>query len=239
MVINPKARCWFALGGQIPSAFVGGSLKSIFQSKLMKTLPSILFSLGFVVTSALAAPGTKGRALDSCDSIDPKTTLKHDIVAKVVPTTDPQHSKVLEISIDYANPGAYPGYMKTFAPGSVNPKKVSAVRLFCRSNTDTSFSFELLQTTPRKDGKANFFWGGAFKATKEWSEITIPLPNFKRAGGKIWKNGAQQDMPGTGEPLDDDEAMKIGQFKITSTIDQRGSATVGHLMFDAIELVEK
>ncbi|MEI6714838.1 MAG: carbohydrate binding domain-containing protein [Verrucomicrobiota bacterium] len=205
----------------------------------MKTLPRLLFVLSLVVPSAFAAPGTKGRPLDSCDSIDPKTTVQHEVVAKVITTTDPQHRKALELTIDYAKPGGYPGYMKTFTPGIVDPKKVSAVRFFCRSNSDTSFSFELLRTTQRKDGKAYFFWGGAYKASKEWTEITIPLENFKRAGGKIWKNGAQQDMPGSGEPMDEDDLSKIGQFKITSIIDQRGTATVGHLVFDSIELVEK
>ena len=67
----------------------------------------------------------------------------------------------------------------------------------------------------------------------------IPLEKFQRAGGKIWKNGAQEMMPGTGEPMDADDASKIGQFKITSIVEQRGTATAGHLMFGAIELGEK
>ena len=51
----------------------------------------------------------------------------------------------------------------------------------------------------------------------------IPLEKFQRAGGKIWKNGAQEMMPGTGEPMDADDASKIGQFKITSIVDRRAA----------------
>jgi hypothetical protein len=136
----------------------------------MKTTQRLLLWISLLAPfAAHATPGAKLKPLDRCDVIDPKTTLLHEVVAKVATTADPQHRKALEVTIDYAKPGSYPGYMKTFGQGLIDLKKISAVRLLYRSNSDTSFSFELLRTTPRKDGKAHFFWGGNYKATKEWS----------------------------------------------------------------------
>jgi len=201
------------------------------------TILSTLVSLTFATSAALAADAQKVKVLDSCDKIDPKATVLSELKAKVVPTTDPAHPKAMEVSIDYAKPGTYPNFGRKFAPGMLDPKKYSALRFFVRSNSGTSFTVQF-HRPPRTDEKLNWFYGGVIEGKPEWTQITIPLENFKRGGGKIWKNGAQLVLPG-GDPFDADDYANINELKFVSTIDRRGSATVGHLMFDAIELVEK
>ncbi|MEI6715578.1 MAG: hypothetical protein WCO60_17615 [Verrucomicrobiota bacterium] len=197
-----------------------------------------LLSASLVATSAFAADTAKVKVIDACDRIDPKTSILADVKAKVVPTNDPDHRRALELSIDYAKPGSYPGYMKTFPVGMVNPKKYSAVRFWYRSNCATGFSVELFRDTPRKDDKLTWFYGGNFTGKEEWVQATVPLESFKRVGGKFWKNGAQVILPG-GDPIDDDDYANILKIKFTTDINRRGTAVVGHLMFDAVELVEK
>ena len=198
----------------------------------------LLLSMSLVMASASAADNVKVKVIDPCDRIDPKTSILHLIKAKVVTTNDPEHRKVLELSIDYAKPGTYPGYTKTFPAGTLNPKKYSAVRFWYRSDSSTGFILQLIRDTPRKDEKVGWFSGGNFTGKDEWVQATVPLENFKRAGGKFWKNGAQVVLPG-GDPIDGDDYANIGKIRFASVVEWRGSSVVGHLMFDKVELIEK
>jgi len=198
----------------------------------------LLLSMLVVVTSVGAAEGPKVKVIDPCDRIDPRTSSLNLLKAKVVPTNDPDHRKALELSIDYAKPGTDPGYAKVFPAGMLNPKKYSAVRFWYRSDSSTGFILQLIRDTPRKDEKVRWFSGGNFTGKTEWTQVTVPLENFKRAGAKIWKNGAQVVFPG-GDPIDDDDYANIVKLRFATVIDMRGTNTEGHLMFDAVELLEK
>lgn len=204
----------------------------------MRLRKFLLLSMLVVVTAASAADSPKVKVIDPCDRIDPRTSMLHLLKAKVVPTNDPDHRKALELSIDYAKPGTDPGYAKTFPAGMLNPKKYSAVRFWYRSDSSTGFILQLIRDTPRKDEKLPWFSGGSFTGKPEWTQVTVPLENFKRAGAKIWKNGAQVVLPG-GDPIDDDDYANIVKIRFATIIELRGTSPVGHLMFDAVELIEK
>ncbi|MEI6714227.1 MAG: hypothetical protein WCO60_10775 [Verrucomicrobiota bacterium] len=200
----------------------------------------LLLSMSLVVASASAsaADNVKAKVIDPCDRIDPRTSMLNLVKAKVVPTNDPDHRKALELSIDYAKPGTDPGYAKVFPAGMLNPKKYSAVRFWYRSDSSTGFILQLIRDTPRKDEKVPWFSGGNFTGKTEWMQATVPLENFKRAGAKIWKNGAQVVLPG-GDPIDDEDYANIVKIRFATVIDMRGTSAVGHLMFDKVELIEK
>lgn len=198
----------------------------------------LLLSMFLVVGSVCAADNVKVKVIDRCDHIDPRTSTLSDVRAKTVATNDPEHRKVLELFIDYAKPGTWPGYVKSFPAGMLNPKKYSALRFWYRSDSATGFVAQFIRDTPRKDGNVLWFGSALITGKNEWTQVTISLADFKRGGAKVWKNGAHVVFPG-GDPIDDDDYENIVKVRFTTLIDWRGTGTAGHLMFDAIELVEK
>jgi hypothetical protein len=190
------------------------------------------------VASSFAADTTKVKVLDKLEHIDAKSLKIREAKAKIVATDEPDHRKVLELAMDYAKANSWSGFNKFFPEGNLNPKKYTAIRFWVRSNSGTSFNTGIGGHYTRKDGKYNSFYGGSFTASTTWTQITIPLDKFKRNGDKIWKNGAQVIIPG-GEAPEDEDYAGIDNFGISSGINNRGTSTVGHLMFDGLELVEK
>lgn len=191
------------------------------------------------VAQAKGADATKVKVLDRLDRIDPKTLEVRDAKAKIVDTKDAEHPRALELVMDYAKPGSWPGLNKKFPEGTINPKKHVAIRYWVKSNSGTGYSVGFGGAGPRKDGKKDAFWADHPPATETWTLVTIPFEKLKRHSEKIWKNGAQHITPGGGEPPDAEDFANFNRFGFGSVIDWRGSATTGHLMFDGIELVEK
>ena len=191
-----------------------------------------------VATNLVAADTTKVKVLDKLDQIDAKTIKLHEAKGKIVITEDSEHRKALELVIDYAKANTGGGFNKSFAEGTINPKKYSAIRFWVRGNSGTGFYTHFGGHHTRKDGNLTVFNGGVYTTTTDWKQITIPLEKFERNGDKIWKNSGQVIIPG-GDAPDDEDFAGFDHFGISSGINNRGSSTAGHLMFDGIELVER
>jgi len=206
--------------------------------KHMLTVCVSLFS--FLCAARLeAADSAKVKVLEKCEHIDPKLLRVTEAKAKVVTTQDPEHRKVIELVMDYAKAGAVSGLGKDF-PGGVNLKKYSAIRFWVRSDVGTSFIFGIGGSYKRKDGRSTSFSLGSVRATETWTQITFPLDKATRGGGRYWDKQKQEPVtvPG-GDPMDEEDYAGITRWGLISGIDNRGTATSGHLMFDGFELVEK
>ena len=186
-----------------------------------------------------AADSAKVKVLEKCDQIDLKTLRIGEAKAKVVTTQDPEHRKVIELVMDYAKAGAWSSMGKDF-PEGLNLKKYSAIRFWVRSDSGTSFRFGISGSYKRKDGRGTGFTLGGVKATETWTQITYPLDKAKRDGGRYWDKEKQVPVtvPG-GDPMDEEDYDGIHRWGLGSDINNRGTATKGHLMFDGFELVEK
>jgi len=186
-----------------------------------------------------AADSAKVKVLETCDKIDPKTVRITEAKAKSIPTQDPEHRKAIELVMDYAKPGAWSGLGKDF-PEHLNLKKYAAIRFWVRSDVGTSFSFGIGGDYKRRDGRGTNFYGGGFKATETWTQITIPLDKFRRGGLRNWNKEKKEwtEIRG-GDPMEDEDFEGISRWGLSSDINARGASTKGHLMFDAFELVEK
>lgn len=204
----------------------------------------LVASASLLASNAIAQAPQKTKVLDALNSIDPKTLEIRNAKGKIVSTPDPEHRQALELIIDYAKPDTCPGVFKKIAPGTLDLKKYSAIRFWVRSNVETSYYVTLRidsKTWPplRADGKCAFYSGITHKATGTWSQVVIPLENFKRQTRDLFKKGEKVTTPGGGETLDNQDINSPMLFGAESTINQSGTSTVGHLMFDALELVEK
>ncbi len=191
-----------------------------------------------MVTPARGADVPKVKVLDQFNTIDPKTLKSIEAKIKIVPTPDAAHNKVLEMVADFAKPGAWVGVMKMFPAGTINPKKYSAIRFFARSNSGTRMNVDVATEAVAPDGGPTGYYGGTITGTEEWTEITIPLSNFKRQGAKFWKDGKQMIFQG-GEPLDDEKCKNLNRIYFSTSVEGRGTSTVGHFMIDGLVLVEK
>ncbi len=204
---------------------------------------NLRFLSSAIVLAGLSAPlfaadASKNKILEKFEHMDEKTIKIGDAKAKIVNTQDKEHSKALELKMDYAKPNSYPGFSKSFPEATLNPTRYSGFSIWVRSDVETSFNVSISGSYKRKDGKIPAFGGGGFKATSEWKQIIIPFEKFSRNGAKFWKEGKQVIIPGGG-PMDEDDYGGITRFGIGTSIESRGTSTVGHLMFDSLELIEK
>ena len=141
--------------------------------------------------------------------------------------------------MDYAKPGGWCGLSKTF-PDNLNFKKYSAIRFWVRSDCGTSFGFDIRGDYKRRDGRNTQFYSGGYTGTETWTQVTIPLDRFKRHEVRTWdKEKKEWNVLKGGDPFDDEDITGISTWWIGSGINNRGTSTKGHLMFDAFELVEK
>jgi hypothetical protein len=211
----------------------------LFQRRIMSG-KLCLAVLGLVLAPlCLAADSQKVKVLESCNTVDLKALRIYEAKVKAVTTQDPAHRKAIEIVMDYAKAGAWSGIGKDFPPG-VNLKKYSAIRFWVRSDCGTSFGFGLGGDYKRADGKYPGFGGVGYTASETWSQITIPLENFKRGTIKTWDPVKKEQviLPG-GDSMDAQDLANVSRWGLHSYVNNRGTSTIGHLMFDAFELVEK
>ncbi len=209
--------------------------------------PSLLLSLlgSFLFLSdapLLAADTQKVKVIDKFDRIDPKTVRFGDARGKLFSTPDPNHPKVMEVTMDYAKPGGTCGFSKTFPEGTARAKKHSAIRFWVRSNCGTGFGVNLGGNYTRKDDKRSAFGAGGYTATETWTMITIPFNKVSRHGyGNFWKDGKwhASPRPKGGDPMDEDDIDGLESISFSSDVNKRGTSTVGHLMLDGLELLER
>jgi hypothetical protein len=182
----------------------------------------------------------KVRVLDPFNHLDPRTVLVRNVSAKVVSHPDPAHHRVLEIRADFANPEAWYYLQKNFPPGTIQPAKHTAVRFFVRSDSATVVSLQLMSADREKleaQGKSGIYFR-LVEAGPSWTEVVVPLSEFKTAGGKLWKNGAQVVLPAL-EPIPEGDLARIGAVQWVFDVNRRGTSTVAHLQVEGLGLVEK
>lgn len=191
-----------------------------------------------VVPLGIAADATKVKVLQSGKTLDLKSMIVIEAKVKAVATQDAEHPKVIEMVMDYATPGAFPTLGKTFGPGEL--KNYSAIRFWVRSDSGTGFALSVTGEYKRKDGKSTIFSVPVMKGSESWTQITIPFAKFTRHPLKSWdkKKGEPVILAG-GDAMDELDLAGISRWQFTSAIERRGTSTVGQLMFDSIELVEK
>jgi hypothetical protein len=199
---------------------------------------SVVASWGVSVNLQAADPA-KTKVLDKFERIDEKTLKAIEAQLKVVSTKDKDHPKALEVKMDFARPGSYPGFTKTFPEATLNPTKYEAFRFWVRSDVGTSFSVDVSGVYKRKDGKGSGFFGGGVKGEPEWKQVTIPFRAFKRHAGTFYKDGQRIVQPGGGEPLDEEDYGGTTRISFRTAVENRGTSVIGQLMFDNLELVEK
>ena len=186
-----------------------------------------------------AADPVKAKVLEKFEKIDEKTLKGRDAQMKVVNTKDKDHPKALEIKMDFAKPGTYPGVSKSFPEATLNPAKYEGFRFWVRSDVGTSFGVSIGGGYKRKDGKANSFQGPSMKAEAEWKQITVPFSSFKRRTNTYYKDGKRFTTPGGGEPMDEEDYGGTTGIGFNTSVESRGTSVVGQLMFDNLELIEK
>jgi hypothetical protein len=210
-------------------------LSSGFCSLMALTLAGLVGGPGGV----LAAEAEKVKPLEKFDKVDEKTLKLYDAQHKIVNTKDKEHPRVLELKMDFAKPGSWSGFSKTFPEGTLNPNRYEAFRFAVKSDVGTSFTVFVNGGYKRKDGKYSGFSGGEIQGTSEWKVITVPLKDLKRQSLKVFKDGKQMMTPGGGEPMDEEDYGGITMIGLRTSVERRGTSVIGHLMFDSLELLEK
>jgi hypothetical protein len=148
------------------------------------------------------APGRASKSIESFQTIDPKTLKATESNIKIIPTSDAGHKTVLELTADFAKPGAATALVKTFKSGSLSARHHSAVRLYLKSHTQSEVIITLVGDYKRPDGRPTRFYYVPMKCTENWTEVTIPFSDLKRAGRREWKDNAQIVTPG-GDVIED------------------------------------
>ncbi len=190
----------------------------------------------------LSLPSVAGEAgpvkyLDKFHLIDPKTVKANEIKLKVVPGEDPEHSRALELSADFAKPGTHTCLSKTFVPGTINAKRYGGVRFFIKSPTGTRVSIGMAGSYKRPDGRLTSFHGGAVVGNGQWKEVKIPFSQFKRAGAKFWKDGVQVVVQG-GDSMEEFEVGQLNSIYFSMGVETRGNSTIAKVLLEGLSLVE-
>jgi hypothetical protein len=209
----------------------------------MKTTPAAplaaaCLTLLPLLTAGQAAETKKFKVIDAFNSIDPKTVQLIDILAKPISTPDPAHKKALELVADFAKPDSYPRLEKKLPPNFISSKKFSGIRLWYRSNSETSCAISLAGA-PRKDGRPTDF-NLHLKGSAEWQEARIDFSQFKNYEVKVWDKATntQKLFPGGETPKDEDFEL-INRVSIVTHVTLRGTAVKSHFMIDDLSLIEK
>lgn len=176
--------------------------------------------------------------LDKFHVIDPKSIKATELKLKVVSGEDAAHNRALELSADFAKPGAYTHLVKTFAAGTVNSKKHSGVRFFMKSPTGTRVTVVMDGTYKRPDGRLTSFSGGAVVGNDQWKEVKIPFAEFKRRDARIWKDGAQVVIKG-GDPMEEFEIGQLNSITFAMHVEARGSSTIAKVLLEGLSLAEQ
>lgn len=206
------------------------------------TNASIIASLVFA--STLGASPQASNPIERFQTIDPKTLRATESTLRITSTPDKGHKNVLELSADFAKPGAWSGLMKTFKAGSLSAKHHSAIRLFMKSVTNTEVTITAVGDYLRPDGRPSRFYlspisgGSTIKCTEAWTEVVIPFSNFKRGGLREWRNDAPVVVPG-GDPIEEWEIEKLNKILFTLNVETRGTSTVAKVLFDDLVAIEK
>ncbi|MEI6712243.1 MAG: hypothetical protein WCO60_00715 [Verrucomicrobiota bacterium] len=184
-------------------------------------------------------PKGKAKVLDKFDTIDPKTVKLVDIKAKVIPTQDPEHRKVLEMIADFQKPGSYPLVQKSFQAGLLNPAKYSGIRFFAKTDNQTKMNLHV-GGAPGQFGPEGrpLDVSAKIPLTDTWTQVVIPFADLKYYEVKQWKDGAQKIYPGN-IPIADADLLQLSNIKFVFFIEGRGTDTTGRVFVDGLELVEK
>lgn len=175
--------------------------------------------------------------LDRFHAIDPKSLRASELKLKVVPGEDVAHSRALELSADFAKPGAYTHLVKTFAAGTVNSKKHSGVRFFIKSPTGTRVAVLMGGNYKRPDGRLTVFYGGVVVGNNQWKEVNLPFAEFKRRDARLWKDGAQVVIQG-GDPMEEFEIGQLNSITFAMHVEARGSSTIAKVLLEGLSLAE-
>lgn len=206
------------------------------------SLPKLFWVIPFVASIQFAAaepPKGKAKVIDKFDTIDPKTVKLVDIKAKVIPTQDPDHRKVLEMIADFQRPGSYPLVQKTVQAGLLNPAKYSGIRFFAKTDNETKMNLHIGGASGQfgPDGRP-LDVSAKVPLTNAWTQVFIPFSDLKYYEVKQWKDGAQKVYPGN-IPIADADLLQLTNIKFVFFIDGRGTDTTGRVLVDGLELVEK
>lgn len=197
---------------------------------LSTALPLVL-----ALANVQAAEAPKNKVLDAFDSLDPKTVTFHEVKAKVVSTPDPAHKKAIEVTADFAKPGAFPGLKKAFPPGTIDPKKYKAVRLALKSDTETEINVVLRALANTAEGR-EIAYSFPVKGGPDWKEAIIPFSNFVSWPQKVSVKGEIKEFP-RGMKIQPEEFSQFKQLSIGFDVAKRGNASTAVVLIDGLELV--
>lgn len=185
----------------------------------------------------LAEEAKPVKYLDTFHLLDPKTVKASEIKLQVVSGDDAAHSRALQLSADFAKPGANTALTKVFDAGTINPKRYSGVRFFIKSPTGTRVWIRMGGNYQRPDGRLAGFHGGAVTGTDRWQEVKISFSEFKRAGGKYIKNGVPVVVQG-GDPMEEFEIGQMTRISFSLNEETRGNSVVAKVLLEGLALVE-
>ena len=205
---------------------------------MTKTLPLASLAVCLLSLPSVAGESRTVTYLDKFHVVDPKSVRVNQLKLQVVSGEDAAHNRALELTADFAKPGAWTHLVKTFAAGTINSKKHSGLCFYMKSPTGTCVSVHMTGNYKRPDGRLTSFYGGHFVGNDQWKEVKIPFANFRRKSARVWTDGAHTNVQGV-DPMEEFEIGQINSITFAMNVETRGNSTLAKVLLEGLSLAEQ